>query len=239
MNLVIFLFYSVALINANAIEDLLNKYTNNTNFTNTLIQNTIKDKIITSISNSLDKISNDTTFMNQYEQNKEIIQGLYDQLNQFNLTNNPIDLEDIITKYQFLNELNISPDTVKINKMLENMKKIVSYLKDNTVFKLPDFSNLLKEDLFKEEEEEETPGVKPEVCNEEQCLLDGKCVSKVYCDKLSKKENDTNFIIYPIIGIIALLMIMFLVYKIKNRVTNDQIEYIPQNKDEEGSISYT
>jgi hypothetical protein len=238
MNLVINFLFSLVLINASAIDELINKYTNNTNFTITNdIEQTIREKIKTSISKSLNKISNDTKFMSQYEQNKDIIEGLYSQLKQFNTSNNLLDLEHIITSYQLLNELNISEDSVKINKMLESMKKIVNYLKENKVdLRLPDLSNYLKEDYFKEDEAEDT---KPEICTMDQCLLDGKCVSKIYCDRLAKKDNKSNVTFYAIISIIAFLMVLFILYKIKNRVTNNHIEYIPQNKEEDGSISYS
>jgi hypothetical protein len=230
------LLFSIVLINCNAIDDLLNKYANSTDLTNSVdLKNTFKEKIINSITKSLDKISNNSEFMNQYKQNKDIIDNIYKEIQQYNITNNLTTLEEIITSYQLLNELNISEETVKINKMLEGMKKIVGYLKENKIdLRLPDLSNILNEEYFNDNNIEET---KLETCSPEQCLLDGKCVNKIYCEKLA--ENNSYTLYYVIISILAFSMIIFILYKIKYRVTNDQIEYIPQAKEDDGSISYT
>jgi hypothetical protein len=238
MYLVLKLLLSIVLVNCNAIDDLLNKYANNTDLTNAIdLKNTLKEKIINSLNKSLDKLSNSSEFTNQLEQNKVILDTINKEIQQYNISNSLTDLEQIITSYELLNELNISEDTVKINKMLEGMKKIVNYLKQNKIdLRLPDLSNILNEEYFNDNKIDEH---KPEMCSSDQCLLDGKCVNKIYCEKLAERNNNSNTTYYVIISILAFSMILFILYKIKYRVTNSQIEYIHQVKDEDGSISYT
>jgi hypothetical protein len=235
MHFLLKLLFTIILTNCNAIDDLINKYGSKLNMTNSEdFEKQLKDNIIGSISKSLDKISSNSSFMNQYANNKDIIENIYAEVKKFNISNNLTDLEQIISSYQMLNELNISEETVKINKMLEGMKKMVGYIKENNIdLKIPEIAEFLKENYLTEKEEEEEEEVKEQTCTPDQCLLDGKCVKKIYCEKLSEWENKSNTIYYIIVSVLGLLIVLFILYKIKYRVTNTQIEYIPHNKEDE------
>jgi hypothetical protein len=225
----IFLVLSIIIVvitqDEKSIEDLVNeKLPDITSKITELMssQTPVKDQLMNSISGTLELLYNNADFNNtlEYQQKLEAIMA---KVNDFNITNNIDDVLAIANQFSTMKDTLSEEAQQSFGTTIEFLKNMITFIKASRLdINIP--YNISPSTTGNPDSNGNTnpPLV---ICASNQCVKDNKCVDKNECDD----TESSSYLYYTIILAVLLLIIGGGVYLYrKKRVTNGQVEYMPQ-----------